>query len=102
MPSITNPIQYFNSNVKGTLNVLEMARKKNVKKFIYAASASCYGLPSKFPINEKAKIDTKYPYALTKYLGEQLVLHWFKVYQMPNISMRFFNIYGPVFGIKLN
>ena len=95
VPSITNPIQYFNSNVQGTLNILEIARKKNIKKFIYAASASCYGLSRKFPINENAKIDTKYPYALTKYLGEQLVLHWFKVYQMPNISMRFFNIYGP-------
>tara|TARA_B100001964_G_C14239288_1_gene604140 strand:- start:129 stop:1115 length:987 start_codon:yes stop_codon:yes gene_type:complete len=95
VPSITNPIQYFNSNVQGTLNILEIARKKNIKKFIYAASASCYGLSRKFPIDENAKIDTKHPYALTKYLGEQLVLHWFKVYQMPNISMRFFNIYGP-------
>jgi UDP-glucose 4-epimerase len=94
VPSINNPNEYFKSNVQGTLNILEIAKKNKIKKLIYAASASCYGLPNKFPTNEKADIDTKYPYALTKYLGEQLVLHWCEVYKMPNISMRFFNVYG--------
>ena len=94
VPSINNPNEYFKSNVQGTLNILEIAKKNKIRKLIYAASASCYGLPNKFPTSEKDDIDTKYPYALTKYLGEQLVLHWFKVYKMPNISMRFFNVYG--------
>ena len=62
---------------------------------IYAASASCYGIPNKYPTDEKSKIDPQYPYALTKLIGEQLVIHWAKVYNMPNISLRFFNAYGP-------
>ncbi len=95
VPSITNPSDYFNCNVNGTLKILEASRKANVKKFVYAASASCYGIPEKFPTKEDSNIDPKYPYALTKYLGEELVLHWGKVYKMPNISARLFNAYGP-------
>ena len=95
VPSITNPNSYFQSNVKGTLNILEASRKAKIKKFIYAASASCYGIPEKYPTDEKSKIDPQYPYALTKFLGEQLVIHWAKVYAMPNVSLRFFNAYGP-------
>ncbi len=95
VPSITNPNSYFQSNVKGTLNILEASRKAKIKKFIYASSASCYGIPERYPTDEKSKIDPQYPYALTKLLGEQLVIHWAKVYGMPNVSLRFFNAYGP-------
>ena len=111
VPSIINPTEYFSTNVLGTFNVLEASKNADIKKFIYAASASCYGIPKKYPTDEKSEIDTKYPYALTKFLGEQLVLHWGKVYDQPNISLRFFNTYGPrsrttgaygaVFGIFL-
>ena len=94
VPSIKNPKVYFDVNLLGTLNVLEASRNKKVKKCIYAASASCYGIPSDYPTNEKSKIDPKYPYALTKYLAEEMVIHWAKVYKMPNISLRFFNAYG--------
>ena len=85
VPSITNPNDYFQSNVKGTLNILEVSKKANIKKLIYAASASCYGIPKKYPINENSKIDPQYPYALSKHLGEKLVIHWAKVYKMPNV-----------------
>jgi len=95
VPSIKNPNNYFQVNVKGTLNILESLKKVKIKKLIYAASASCYGIPDKYPTDEKSKIDPQYPYALTKFLGEQLVLHWAKVYNMPNVSLRFFNAYGP-------
>lgn len=95
VPSVAKPSEYFDNNVKGTLNILEVAKNKNLKKFIYAASASCYGIPKKFPTNEKSPVNVEYPYALTKYLGEQLVMHWAKVYKMPNLSIRFFNAYGP-------
>jgi len=95
VPSIENPKKYFDANVVGTLNVLEASKKAKVKKFIYAASASCYGIPKKYPTNENSKIDPQYPYATTKNIGEQLVLHWNKVYKMSNISLRFFNAYGP-------
>ena len=95
VPSIKNPNSYFQTNVKGTLNILEESKKAKIKKLIYAASASCYGIPDKYPTDEKSKIDPQYPYALTKFLGEQLVIHWAKVYHMPNISLRLFNVYGP-------
>ena len=95
VPSIKNPKAYFDANLLGTLNVLEASKNKQVKKYIYSASSSCYGIPSDYPTNEKSKINPKYPYALTKYLAEEMVIHWAKVYKMPNISLRFFNVYGP-------
>jgi len=94
VPSIENPDNYFESNVVGTMNVLELARNHNVKKIIYSASSSCYGLPNSFPTNEFAEIKPQYPYALTKYFGEQLLTHWSLVYKLPFISLRFFNVYG--------
>ena len=94
IPSIINPQNYFQCNVIGTLNVLEASRKTKVKKFIYAASASCYGIPKNFPTEEKSIIDPIYPYALTKLLGEQLTINWAKVYKMNTVSLRFFNAYG--------
>jgi len=95
VPSIENPSNYYDANVTGTLNVLEKCRDKNISKLIYAASASCYGIPDKLPCNEKSEIKLEYPYALSKNLGEHLVLHWAKIYRMPNVSLRFFNVYGP-------
>jgi len=95
VPSIENPEKYFKSNVLGTLNIIEAARKAKIKKFIFAASASCYGNPNKFPTDENEKIKTMYPYALTKWQAEELVMHWAKVYDFPAISFRFFNAYGP-------
>ena len=95
VPSIENPNAYYNSNVNGTFNVLEACRKKNIKKIVYTASSSCYGLPDEFPTKETAEIRPQYPYALTKNLGEQLVMHWCQLYKLPAVSLRFFNVYGP-------
>jgi UDP-glucose 4-epimerase len=95
VPSIENPNSYLKVNVTGTLNILNAAKKNNIKKFIYAASASCYGANPKYPTDEKNIIKTEYPYALSKNLGEQLVLHWEKVYKLNVTSFRFFNVYGP-------
>lgn len=95
VPSIENPAEYFHANVTGTLNILEAARKSGCKKFIYAASASCYGDTPLIPTAEYSPNKPQYPYALTKYLGEQLVMHWSKVYGIPAISLRLFNVYGP-------
>lgn len=94
IPSIENPRDYYETNVTGTFNVLEAARKAGCKKFIYAASASCYGDVGAFPTTENTVENPRYPYALTKYLGEQLVMHWSKVYKIPAISLRLFNVYG--------
>ena len=95
VPSIEEPDDYYQSNVNGTFNVLEACRKYSVKKIIYSASSSCYGIPDLYPTKETAEIRPQYPYALTKYLGEQLVMHWCQVYDLSAVSLRFFNVYGP-------
>jgi len=95
VPSIQNPRAYFQSNVDGTFNVLQAALQSGVERLIYVASSSCYGLPDIFPTPESAPIRPQYPYALTKYLGEELVLHWAQVYDLAALSLRFFNVYGP-------
>jgi UDP-glucose 4-epimerase len=95
IPSIKNPKNYFINNVLGTLNVLEACKNKKIKKFVYAASSSCYGNPKKFPTSEDEKVDTKNPYAMTKFLGEELVMKYATIFGMPNVSFRFFNVYGP-------
>lgn len=95
VPSIHNPQDYFHSNVNGTFNVLEAAKSSKVKRFIYIASSSCYGIPDYYPTPETANISPQYPYALTKWLGEELVLHWAQVYKLPALSLRLFNVYGP-------
>ena len=95
VPSIENPERYYESNVNGTFNVLEACRKFGVEKIVYPASSSCYGIPDDYPTPETAEIRPQYPYALTKYLGEQLVMHWCEVYNLQAVSLRFFNVYGP-------
>lgn len=95
VPSIEQPDGYFQANVVGTLNVLQCARDAGVKRVVYAASSSSYGIPEIYPTPETSPIDPQYPYALTKYMGEELVLHWAKLYKLPAISLRLFNVYGP-------
>lgn len=97
VPSIVNPRAYYAANVIGTMNVMEAARLSKIKKLAYTASSSCYGIPPQgcYPTSEKAPITPQYPYALTKYLGEQSVLHWGKVYNLSVVSLRLFNVYGP-------
>lgn len=112
VPSIVDPLEYHRSNVTGTVRVLEASRAAKVKRFIYAASSSCYGTPDATPTSETAEPKPSYPYALTKYLGEQCVMHWDLVYALPTVSLRMFNIYGPrsrtsgtygaVFGVFLS
>ena len=95
VPSIQRPADYFQANVDGTFNVLEAAKNAGVKRFVYAASSSCYGIPDKYPTSEDADISPQYPYALTKRLGEELVMHWAQLYNLPAIALRLFNVYGP-------
>ena len=95
VPSITEPFKYYQSNVSGTVSVLEASRLNKIKKFIYAASSSCYGIPKIYPTPEDAEILPQYPYAFTKYIGELFVFFWAKVYKLPVISLRLFNVYGP-------
>ena len=82
VPSIESPLDYMSVNVQGTAQVLECARQANVRKLVYAASSSCYGLAAT-PTREDHPISPQYPYALSKYQGEQAVLHWHAVYKLP-------------------
>lgn len=95
VPAIENPREYYEVNVDGTFNVMECSKEANCKRVVYAASSSCYGLAETIPTPESATCKPEHPYALTKYLGEQLVLHYEKVYQIPSISLRLFNVFGP-------
>jgi len=92
VPSIQNPEGYFRSNVVGTFVMLQAARAAKIRRFVYVASSSCYGIPDSYPTPEAAEIRPQYPYALTKWLGECEVMHWAQVYGLPALSLRFFNI----------
>mgnify|MGYP003986431165 FL=1 len=112
VPSIESPKEYYDCNVTGTFNIVEASRKAGVKKIVYAASSSSYGIPDNYPTAETADIRPQYPYALTKYMGEELVMHWSQTYNIPSIALRLFNVYGPrsrttgaygaVFGVFLS
>ena len=93
VPSIERPMEYMSANVQGTVHMLECARHAGVRRFVYAASSSCYGLAST-PTREDHPIQPQYPYALSKYQGEQAAFHWHLVYKLPVNSIRIFNAYG--------
>lgn len=108
VPSIERPTEYMDVNIQGTVKVLEAARHAKVEKLVYAASSSCYGLAA-VPTREDHPIAPQYPYALSKYLGEQAAFHWHQVYRLPVNAIRIFNaygtrvrttgVYGAVFGV---
>jgi UDP-glucose 4-epimerase len=95
VPSIQRPLDYHHANVEGTIAALTAAVEAKVRKFMYAASSSCYGIPDVYPTPETAEIRPMYPYALTKNVGEQYVMHWARVYRLPAVALRLFNVYGP-------
>jgi UDP-glucose 4-epimerase len=94
VPSIERPVEYMNINIQGTVRVLECARAAGVRKVVYASSSSCYGLAAT-PTDEGHPIAPQYPYALSKYLGEQAAFHWRRVYGLPVDAVCIFNAYGP-------
>ncbi len=94
VPSIEEPLEYLDTNIMGTVNILEAMRKNKVKKIIYAASSSCYGIPKNFPTDEKTLINLMYPYSFSKNIGEQTIQHWSKIYKIDFVSLRLFNVYG--------
>ena len=95
VPSIVNPREYFEVNVDGTFDALETAKTLGVKRFLYTASSTCYGVPEVYPTPETVPCVVRHPYGLTKLMGEELTMHWSQVYKMPALSLRLFNVYGP-------
>lgn len=89
------PLDYFRVNTTGTIHVLEAARQHGVKRFLYLSSAAVYGIPDTYPTPETAPIELINPHALTKFMGEEAVLHWGVVYKLPVVVLRLFSVYGP-------
>lgn len=94
-PSIINPVPTMESNVLGTLNVFLAARDAGVKRIIYSASSSSYGDQDTLPLHEEMRSSFKSPYALSKYIGEELCRLFTNLYGIETVSLRYFNVYGP-------
>lgn len=94
-PSILNPISYQEVNVSGTQNLLEFARERNVRQFVFASSSSVYGVNENVPWNEEEKLYPISPYASTKLSGEMLGHVYSHLYGIRFLALRFFTVYGP-------
>jgi UDP-glucuronate 4-epimerase len=94
-PSIKNPLAYQQSNVIGLQNLLEFARAKNIKQFIFTSSSSVYGVNDHFPWKEDEQLMPISPYAMTKLSGEMLGHVYSKLFGIRFIVLRFFTVYGP-------
>lgn len=97
--SIYNPYETVVNDVISTLNVLESARKNNVKRIIHAGSSEIYGTPKYVPIDEKHPLQPRSPYAAAKASSENLLESYYHTYGLPIVKSRFFNIYGPRQGL---
>ncbi len=93
--ALRDPAAYLQANVIGTAAALELARAAGARRFVYAASSSCYGAHPPVPTAEDAPIDTGHPYALSKWMGECAAMHWARVYGLEVNSLRLFTAYGP-------
>ena len=93
--SLDDPIGTHNVNVTGTLNVLQAAREANVAKFIYSSSSSIYGDQDTHIMNENMIPNPSSPYALQKLMGEQYTTMFANLFGMKNVSLGYFNVYGP-------
>ncbi len=94
-PSIQNPLAYQQTNVIGTQHLLEFAKEKKVKQFIFASSSSVYGINDHFPWKENEQLMPISPYAMTKLAGEMLGHVYSKLYGIRFIALRFFTVFGP-------
>ena len=95
-PSLEQPLLYSETNVEGTLNLLELAKQNNVKQFVFGSSSSVYGINAKVPFSEDDPIRQPIsPYAATKAAGELLCHTYTHLYGMRCICLRFFTVYGP-------
>jgi UDP-glucuronate 4-epimerase len=95
-PSIAEPRLYVETNITGTLNVLEAARRAGVVRFIFASSSSVYGATEEVPFRESAALQRTFsPYAATKVAGEQLCSTYAHLHGLRVVSLRFFTVYGP-------
>ncbi|KAF4971003.1 hypothetical protein FSARC_2106 [Fusarium sarcochroum] len=96
LPSLKRPDQYFDTNVNGTLNLLQCAKEFNVNQFLFGSSSSVYGLSAKVPFSEDCKTAQPIsPYAASKSAGELLCHTYSHLYDIRCVCLRFFTVYGP-------
>lgn len=92
--TVEDPYLCFQINCFGTLNALELASKKNVKRFHYASSANVYGAPKKNPVSEEAPMDPRVPYDYSKVVGENLVMSYCRTKGVPVAITRAWLLFG--------
>jgi UDP-glucose 4-epimerase len=110
-PAVENPRKATEVNVVGTCNVLQAARDANVKAFVYSSTSAAYGLRNRAPMHEEMLTDNLNAYSTSKVAGEDLTVMFAKLYKVPAIALRYFNVFGermpsrgqyaPVLGIFL-
>lgn len=93
-PSIARPARTHEVNTKGTMNILELCRKKGIKNIVYSASSSSYGLKGRLPLTEDQPADPLNPYAASKLAGEMYCKSWGATYGIKNVCLKYFNVYG--------
>lgn len=95
-PSIAQPVLYYDVNVNGTLRLLELARDRGIRTFLFASSSSVYGNNKKVPFSEEDRVDNPIsPYAASKKAGELLCHSYNHLYDITCLCLRFFTVYGP-------
>lgn len=95
-PSLDNPLSYVETNINGTVHMLDASVKFGLKKFIFASSSSVYGLNEKVPFSEEdAVLNQASPYGATKAAGEVLCRSYSNCYGLPIVALRFFTVFGP-------
>lgn len=93
--SVDKPLNSNDTNITGTLKVLEAAKNCEIKKLVFASSSAVYGDTESLPIHEDNPINPLSPYAVTKATGELYCNVFSKIYGLPTISLRYFNVFGP-------
>lgn len=97
---ISSPVETANTNYVGTQVLLDLSKKHGIKKFIFSSTSSSYGLKNEIPLNEDMEPDCLTPYSVAKVASEKLCQTYFKTFDLPTISLRYFNVYGEREPIK--
>ncbi|MFW9963166.1 MAG: NAD-dependent epimerase/dehydratase family protein [Candidatus Sifarchaeia archaeon] len=93
--SVEDPVLVTNTNVQGTINALEIARKRNAKRFVFSSSAAVYGNPETLPIGENTVLNPLSPYAASKISAEMYCVSYWNLYGLTPTIFRYFNVFGP-------
>jgi UDP-glucose 4-epimerase len=93
--SVADPVNSCHNNVVGFLNVLDAARRADVKRLVYASSAAVYGTPQSLPLDESSPVGPISPYGLEKCIDDQYAALYASLYGFSAMGMRYFNVYGP-------